>query len=87
MINYTEFIASTINVQSYLTEEKLDSLYAAFNVDGKGEISHEDLKNAFTKFGKNVTEQELKQMMKDHDLDGNKSLSKDEFKEMVVTEL
>ena len=59
MINYTEFIASTINVQSYLTEAKLDSLYAAFNVDGNGEISNEDLKNAFTKFGKNVTEQEL----------------------------
>lgn len=67
MINYTEFIAATINVQSYLTDEKLESLYATFNVDGKGEISLDDMKNAFTKFGKNISDQELKDILREHD--------------------
>ena len=38
-INYTEFIAATINVHTYLTEEKLDALFNTFDVDGTGKIT------------------------------------------------
>ena len=38
-INYTEFIAATINVQNYLTEEKLDAIFNTFDVDGTGQIT------------------------------------------------
>ena len=38
-INYTEFIAATIKVESFLTEEKLDALFNTFDVDGCGKIT------------------------------------------------
>ena len=51
-INYTEFLAATINVQSYLTDEKLDALFNSFDVEGKGKITKENIMFVFEKFGK-----------------------------------
>ena len=35
-INYSEFLAATINVQEFLTEEKLNALFNTFDVDQSG---------------------------------------------------
>ena len=50
-----------------------------FDVDNQGQISKENLKVAFSKFGKNVTEEELDEIMKIHDLDGGGTVDLEEF--------
>jgi len=62
-INYTEFIAASINVSSFLTEEKLDSLFNTFDVDGSGKITEQNIKDAFSKFGRVVSEEEVKEIL------------------------
>jgi len=59
MINYHEFISSTFPVEKYLTKDKINAIFAKFDVDETGSISVGNLRDAFTKLGHQVTEQEL----------------------------
>ena len=55
-INYSEFIAATINAADFLTHEKLEAIFKSFDIDNTGEITAQNLKDAFSKFGKEVSE-------------------------------
>lgn len=57
VINYTEFLSATIDLNSILTQTKLMALFKTFDVDQTGQISKANIKQAFTKFGKNVTDE------------------------------
>lgn len=37
-INYSEFIAATIDIRKYLTKARVGALFKSFDVDDKGEI-------------------------------------------------
>ena len=78
-INYSEFIAATINAADFLTNDKLEAIFASFDIDNTGEITAQNLKDAFSKFGKEVTDAEVDQIMKAHDLDGGKTINLEEF--------
>lgn len=39
LINYSEFMAATVDLEKHLTEDKLQALYNAFNVDGEQGIT------------------------------------------------
>lgn len=43
-INYTEFLAATLEKSLYLKEEKLWSAFKAFDTDNSGTITAEELK-------------------------------------------
>ena len=58
-INYSEFIAATINAAEFLTEDKLEAIFKSFDIDNTGEITSQNLKDAFSKFGKEVTEEDI----------------------------
>lgn len=38
-INYSEFIAATINAAEFLTEDKLEAIFKSFDIDNTGEIT------------------------------------------------
>jgi len=78
-INYSEFIAATINASDFLTHDKLEAIFKSFDIDNTGEITAQNLKDAFSKFGKEATDEEIEQVMKAHDLDGGKTISLEEF--------
>lgn len=42
-INYTEFLAATMNHKEYLSENKLKKAFDAFDVDGSGDIENAEL--------------------------------------------
>jgi Ca2+-binding EF-hand superfamily protein len=44
------------------------------------------LKDAFSKFGKEVTDADIKAIMLAHDIDGGNSISLDEFTKMMLPE-
>ena len=55
-INYSEFIAATISIQQFLTEEKLWMIFRHFDVDDTEYISRENIVEAMQKMGKELTE-------------------------------
>lgn len=67
VINYTEFIAATINPDMLNDEHRLKGLFNQFDVDNSGEISILELVQAFSKFGRNISQSELADVMKKHD--------------------
>ena len=86
-MNYSEFLSATINASAYLTEDKLAAIFKTFDVDNTGQITVQNIKDAFSKFGKEVSDDEMDQIMEAHDLDGGKTISIEEFKIMMMGNL
>jgi len=66
-----------------MTDDKVLAIFKTFDVDNNGEITHKNLHDAFTKFGMEITEDEITEVMLYHDADGGNSISLEEFKEMI----
>ena len=62
-INYTEFMAATIDVKQFLTQERLESIFKTFDVDGSGQITPQNIKDAFSKFGREVSDEEIETIL------------------------
>ena len=52
-------------------------------MDNSGEITTQELVQAFSKFGVEITQKEIKECMALHDNDGSGSIDLDEFKKMI----
>jgi len=46
-INYTEFLAATLDVKTFFNESKLRSVFSMFDTDSNGMITEENMHNAF----------------------------------------
>ncbi len=79
-INYTEFLAATIPVESVLTDKKLLALFKHFDTDNSDFITPDNIREAFSQNGRDLSEKETKQIMNNHDMMGDGRLSYDEFK-------
>lgn len=62
-IRYTEFITATLDLRIYLTKEKLWSLFKYFDPNNQNFISADDLQEIFKRQGKNVSKDELIQLI------------------------
>ena len=62
-INYSEFLAATISMQTALTQEKLWTLFKTFDTDDTDFISFENLLVAFQRLGRDYSEEEIKNML------------------------
>lgn len=51
MINYSDFLAATVNIGTFLTDQRLQAIFQQFNTDNSGEITHENIKFAMQKLG------------------------------------
>lgn len=58
-INYSEFIAATINVHDYLSEERLQGIFNQFDIDNTGSISKDNLRQAFSKYGRDIKDSDI----------------------------
>ena len=79
VINYSEFLSATIDINSILTQQKMQALFRTFDIDNTGQISPENIRIAFTKFGKEVTDEEIAEIMKEHDTSKGNSITQAEF--------
>jgi Ca2+-binding EF-hand superfamily protein len=50
-VNYSEFLAATVDFSKHATLEKIRAMFEIFDIQGSGEISRQNIKDAFTKFG------------------------------------
>ena len=85
-INYTEFLAATISVQKILTHDRLKALFKQFDIDDSNEITALNIQAAMSKLGKDVSLKDLDEIMSKHDLSGDKAISFEEFKKMMLNE-
>lgn len=63
-INYSEFLAATIDVGKLLSEKKVRAIFDQFDVDGNGELTPEEIKAAFCKMDKTINSDELDEIIK-----------------------
>ena len=54
-IEYTEFIAATLDNNVLNNEQTLQGLFNLFDIDNDGHIDKEELVQTFSKFGKHIT--------------------------------
>ena len=58
-INYTEFIAATLCVEKYMTDDKLREIFLHFDVDDTSFISKENIRESMKKMGHELTSSEI----------------------------
>ncbi len=79
VVNYTEFIAATIDQKIYLKEERLYEAFKAFDKDNSGKISSEEIKTVLhTNDQKKVDE-----LVKSFDSNGDGEIDYNEFIAMM----
>lgn len=80
MINYSEFLAATIDVKSFLSESRLKAVFNQFDTDSSGKITEENIFLAMQKLGREMDCGEIHQMIVQHDQTGDGCLSYVEFR-------
>ena len=83
-INYSEFLSATLDVKAFLNVEKFEAIFNQFDTDGSGTISRENIITAMNKMGQDITQEELDEIMRVHDLQKNNVITKDEFKAVFL---
>lgn len=83
-INYTEFIAATLCVEKYMTDQKLREVFMHFDVDDTEYISKENIRESMGKMGQELTPEEIEQALGIHDVKGDHRISFEEFKHMFL---
>lgn len=79
-INYSEFLYATIDTQKFLTGQRLRAIFNQFDTDKTEKITAENIQVAFQKLGQSFSMDELRQMIKKHDITGDEMLGFEEFK-------
>lgn len=67
-----------------MTQERLQSIFNTFDVDRSGFITAQNIKDAFSKLGREISEEDIKKIFKEHDLDEDEFVSFEEFKNMML---
>ena len=85
-INYSEFLAATLHTKKILNDSRMLVLFKEFDIDDSGYITKSNLIEAFEKFEKPVTEEEIDEILEKHDIVKDGRISFEEFKLMMLGE-
>lgn len=80
-INYTEFIAASLDQKIYLKEERLYEAFRIFDKDNSGKISKDEIKKVLHLNCEN--DQSVDKLMKEFDLNGDGEIDYQEFLAMM----
>merc|ERR1712072_334674 len=94
-LDYTEFLAATLNARTYMQEDALWSAFRVFDVDGNGKLSKEEVSRVFSgggnKYGLGSSlfrfeSGDLDALIAEIGTDGDGLISFEEFKEMMISQ-
>lgn len=83
-IDYSEWIAATINKKKVLTNEKLEYAFNLFDRNGNGSIDTEEVKTMLG-IGKNISEDIWNGLIEQVDINGDGVIQFNEFKIMMLS--
>jgi calcium-dependent protein kinase len=84
-IDYTEFIAATLDEKLYLQEQRLYEVFKTFDKDNTGRITIEEIMKVLKLENDNPeSEEKVKQILKGIDKNGNGQINYNEFLDMMV---
>ncbi len=84
-IDFDEFCSLMLKkMKESEPEEELVEVFKIFDKDGNGVIDWYDLAVVFKELGEKVTDEDLKEMIEEHDYDNDKALGFDEFVRMMM---
>ena len=63
-INYSEFLSATLNLQKFLTDQRLMAIFAQFDTDNSHQITEENIYFAMQKLGHEIPRNEIHDMIK-----------------------
>ena len=86
MISYTEFIAATLERSFFYEDKYLKMAFMHFDVDNTGSISKTNVKECFDRFGYQLDEEEVAEMIADFDIKNDGEISYEEFLMMMKSE-
>ena len=66
------------------TEEELIEAFKVFDRDGNGLISGNELQHVMNSLGENISQDEVEEMIKEADLDGDGYINYEEFVKMIM---
>ena len=82
-IDYSEFLSAAMSKEIILDKERMESAFKAFDSDGSGGISSEELKLMVGGDG-NIGDQVWKELIKEVDTDEDGTIDLNEFKNMLL---
>jgi calcium-dependent protein kinase len=68
-INYSEFLAATIDCKQFFDDQKFRVVFSMFDLEGNNQITAREMHLAFQKLGQNVPIEEVQKLIKAHDLE------------------
>ena len=80
MINYSEFLAATIDVEAFVSEPRLKLVFNSFDTDQSGKITADNIVFAMEKLGKQLQREEVQEIIAKHDKTGDCMLNFAEYK-------
>ena len=81
-IDYTEFVAATMNKKKLLSKANLETVFKAFDKDGSGSISTDELKTMLG--GSNLRDDLWEELISEVDEDRNGEVDLVEFTNMML---
>jgi calmodulin len=66
------------------TEEELIEAFKVFDRDSNGLISGQELKHVMTSLGEKITDEEVDEMIREADIDGDGYINYEEFVRMII---
>ena len=86
MITYTEFIAATIERGFFYDDKYLKIAFLRFDVDNTGFITKKNIKECFNRFGYDITDRDVEEMISDFDIRHDGQIYFEEFMLMMKSE-
>ncbi|PHT38976.1 Calmodulin-3 [Capsicum baccatum] len=85
-IEFTEFLnLMAKKIKEIDGEEELKEAFKVFDKDQNGYISATELRHVMINLGEKLTDEEVEQMIREADLDGDGQVNFDEFVKMMMT--
>ena len=73
-------------VEKVDSEKELKEAFRVFDRNGDGSISAKDLRHIMTNLGEKLTDEEVDEMIREADIDGNGQINYEEFVTMMTSE-
>merc|ERR1711869_189451 len=84
-IDFTEFLALMARkMKDTDTEEELREAFKVFDRDNNGFISASELRHVMTNLGEKLTDEEVDEMIREADIDGDGQVNYQEFVKMLM---